>query len=369
MDFTVKLALGLYLQKSTRRSLMPNRRERLLATLRREGMQCVGGDILFTPPKREEFSQRFGTLSPDEFANCYHRVANIRYEAAHRFKAADFFPEGAIPERFETAPFGVGMLEGKEVTERLLSAYELPVIPAEEKQRIQQFCQRTHEQGLAAVGFLSQTIWERSWLIRGMNDLMVEMHTEPELAELLFDRITDHAIEAVRLYAECGYDIIALGDDIGMQSSTMMSVQMWQRFLKPRLAKIIAEIKGIDEEVLVFHHSCGYISPFIEGLIECGIDILNPIQPECMDIKAIKADYGSRLSFWGGIGTQTTLPFGTAAEVKERVRELYELFKDEGGIVICPTHTIEPEVPWENLEAYRDEILRLDGLLERSDKT
>lgn len=364
---------------------MPDRRERLLATLRREGMQCVTGDILFTPPKLDEFTQRYGTLSSDEFANCYHRVANISYEAAHQFKAADFFPAGAIPDRFEIDPFGIGMsygseaayhmchfhapLEGKEVTEKLLKAYKLPVIPAEERQRIQQFCHKTHEQGLAAVGFLSQTIWERSWLIRGMNDLMVEMHTEPELAELLFDRITDHAIEAVRLYAECGYDIIALGDDIGMQNSTMMSVEMWQRFLKPRLERVITEIKQIDEDILVFYHSCGYITPFIEGLIECGIDILNPIQPECMDIAEIKNTYGDRLSFWGGIGTQTTLPFGTPKEVRARVRELYELFKAEGGIVICPTHTIEPEVPWDNLEAYRDEILRLDGLLERSDKS
>jgi len=87
-------------------------------------------------------------------------------------------------------------------------------------------------------------------------------------------------------------------------------------------------------------------------LIEAGIDVLNPVQSECMDIERVLHEFGGRVSFNGTIGTQTTMPFGTPAEVKATVRRNLALAGTHGGLFCCPTHMLEPEVPWENIEAY-----------------
>lgn len=100
------------------------------------------------------------------------------------------------------------------------------------------------------------------------------------------------------------------------------------------------------------YHTCGYVEPLIENLIEAGVDILNPVQPECMAFDAIHARYGSRLSFNRTLGTQTTMPFGTPAEVRSAVFRNLERAGAGGGLFCCPSHVLEPEVPWENVEAY-----------------
>lgn len=103
--------------------------------------------------------------------------------------------------------------------------------------------------------------------------------------------------------------------------------------------------------MIALYHSDGVIYDIIPELIEIGVDVLNPVQPECVDPTALKAQYGDRLSFWGTIGTQTTMPFGMPEEVRENVRHMIETVGKGGGLLIAPTHLLEPEVPWENIEA------------------
>jgi len=102
----------------------------------------------------------------------------------------------------------------------------------------------------------------------------------------------------------------------------------------------------------VMYHSCGHVTPFIPLFIEAGIDVLNPVQPESMDFAAIHAQYGDKLSFHGVIGTQSVMPFGTPDKVKEKVWESLRIAGPRGGLFAAPTHLLEPEVPWENVEAY-----------------
>jgi uroporphyrinogen decarboxylase len=104
--------------------------------------------------------------------------------------------------------------------------------------------------------------------------------------------------------------------------------------------------------VLVFYHSDGNILPIIPELIEIGVDILNPIQPECMDPAELKRMYGDKLSFWGTIGTQTTMPFGTPDDVRNEVCERIATVGKGGGLFLSPSHILEPEVPWANIEAF-----------------
>ena len=209
-----------------------------------------------------------------------------------------------------------------------------------------------HTQGYAAVFGMSCTIWETSWYIRGMPELMMDMATEDEKAVWLLDKVTGTACYRARIAAQAGVDIIHLGDDVGMQNRIMMSKSMYREWLKPRLAKVIATAKAIKPDVLIYYHSCGFVTPFIDDFIDIGIEILNPVQPECMDFAGIHAQYGDTLSFNGTLGTQSTMPFGSAGDVTKVVLGNLEIAGPKGGLVVAPTHMVEPEVPWENIEAY-----------------
>jgi uroporphyrinogen decarboxylase len=131
-------------------------------------------------------------------------------------------------------------------------------------------------------------------------------------------------------------------------------MELYRKWLKPALSRIIKAARAIKPDIIVFYHSCGYIEPFIPDLIEAGIDVLNPVQPECMDFSEIHSKYGDVLSFHGTIGTQTTMPFSTRDEVRETVHKHLRIAGKKGGLFIAPTHLLEPEVPWENILAFAD---------------
>lgn len=105
-------------------------------------------------------------------------------------------------------------------------------------------------------------------------------------------------------------------------------------------------------DLLVEYHTDGFVEPFIPELIEIGIDVLNPVQPECMDPVEIKRKYGNQMAFSGTIGTQTTLPFDTPDNIREVVKERIQTVGTGGGLVLAPSHMVEPDVPWKNIIAF-----------------
>lgn len=212
------------------------------------------------------------------------------------------------------------------------------------------------ERDLIVIAPMSCTIFETAWYMRGMDNLMIDMVMNHELADYHMDRIMNTRCEFARRYAEAGVDVLALGDDVSTQLDMMMSPEMWRGFLKHRLGKVIRAAKDIKPDILIFYHGDGNLQKIIPDLIEVGVDILNPIQPECMDPAEIKRLYGDRLSFWGTLGTQTTLPFGTAEDVRNECIKMIETVGKGGGLLLSPSHLLEPEVPWENIQAYIDTV-------------
>ncbi len=355
-----------------------NERANLIKTLNREGWEKIPCDITFTPPKEKEFYQKVGTNQsiPDYFG-LSHRTTGGSHTKTYEGDGTHLFAGQDIPEKFDVDQWGVGMSYGSEAAFHMchfhspltgddisvddIQRYPFPVHTKGLEQSLKKAVTKHHNKGLAVLGSMEQTIWEQAWLIRGMDNLMIDMLTESDRATVLLDKITEYSCKTASMMAHTKHDIIALGDDVGMQSTLMMSPEIWRKWLKPRLAKVINSIRNINPDTLIFYHSCGFIEPLIPELIEIGVNILNPVQPESMDFAKIHQEYGKDLSFWGGVGTQTTFPFGTPEDVRQRVQELAELGKDRGGIVIAPTHVLEPEVPWENIEAMRDELLHING--------
>ena len=203
-----------------------------------------------------------------------------------------------------------------------------------------------------AVGQMQCTVWETSWYLRGMNELMMDMLTDPDMAATLLDRITHNAVLRAEAYVRAGADVLFLGDDVGMQRTIMMSEQLYCDWLKPRLKQVIDAARAINPDIIVFYHSCGFVLPLIHHLIEAGVDVLNPVQPECMDFAEVHKRFGGRIAFNGIIGTQTTMPFGTPSDVRDAVFRCLDIAGPSGGVLPEPTHLLEPEVPVDNVLAY-----------------
>ena len=214
---------------------------------------------------------------------------------------------------------------------------------------------------LAAIGRMEMTVFEVAWALRGMEQLFVDFAENPELAEHLLDRITAIRCRMARHFAEAGCDVLALGDDVGTQHGLLMSRDMWRRWLKPRLAKVIRSARDVRGDIAVRYHSDGDIGEVIDELIEVGVTVLNPLQPECVDPAAIKKRYGDRLAFWGCIGTQTTMPFGSPEDVRSAVKSNIDTIGCDGGLVIAPSHVLEPEVPLENVFAFAEAVEEFGG--------
>lgn len=209
-----------------------------------------------------------------------------------------------------------------------------------------------HARGNAVSAGQECTIWETAWYLRGMDRMVADFAEDPDFASDLLERVTVRSERRARAVARAGVDILCLGDDIGTQSRLMMSPATYRRWLKPRLRRVVDAAKAVNPEIVIQYHSCGHVTGLIQDLIEAGVEVLNPVQPESMDFAELHRRFGKDLSFNGTIGTQTVMPFGTPQAVRDEVRKVLAIAGPQGGLVPCPTHLLEPEVPWENIEAY-----------------
>ncbi len=204
----------------------------------------------------------------------------------------------------------------------------------------------------SALAMGGETIFEVSWPLYGIEEFLIMLLTEVELCNAVFDRWVDCRLWQLETYAKHGrYDILWLGDDIANQHSMLLPPDLWRATLKPRMKTIIEAAKHFQPDGLVFYHTDGKATEVIEDLIEIGVDVLNPVQPECVDPAQYKKAYGDRLAFWGTIGIQHTLPFGSPEDVRDEVKTRIETVGSGGGLLVGPSHVIEPEVPWENVLA------------------
>ncbi|MEA3335745.1 MAG: uroporphyrinogen decarboxylase family protein [Chloroflexota bacterium] len=201
------------------------------------------------------------------------------------------------------------------------------------------------------VGVTVTTIFETAWALRGLQQTLMDMVLEPDLTQQLFDIPFHYHLKAAKRLVELGVDMIWTGDDVGSQDRMLISPAMWRKFLKPRMATFIAELKSINPHLKVAYHSDGDILPVIPELIEIGVDVLNPIQPASMDPAEIKRRFGDHLCFWGTIDEQHTLPFGSPDQVVAEVLERLRTIGKGGGLILAPTHNVQLDTPLANFWA------------------
>jgi len=201
------------------------------------------------------------------------------------------------------------------------------------------------------VGLAVTTIFETAWALRGLEQMLFDMATDPDLANHILDIPYHYHLTAAKKLTELGVDMIWTGDDVGSQHGMLISPQMWRSYFKPRMANFFAELKAINPNVKIAYHSDGDISPIISELIEIGLDVLNPVQPASMEPAKLKREFGDQLSFWGTIDEQHTLPFGSSTDVEAEVLERLGTIGRDGGLIISPTHHVQLDTPMKNFWA------------------
>ena len=210
-----------------------------------------------------------------------------------------------------------------------------------------------HAQGRIAVGWVGH-MYETAWQIRGYEQFLLDTVERPAWAECLLERLFRQNIVRARAYARAGADWIRTGDDVANQQTLMFAPPVWRKLIFSRWQKVYQAIKAISPSTMIWYHSDGNVLDVVPEMVDAGLDILNPLQPECLDVDAIHRRFGHRLSLDGCIGTQSTMPWGSPADVRARVKECIEKYGRDGGLFIAPTHVLEPEVPLENVDALVD---------------
>lgn len=353
-----------------------NHRERVQTALNHEVPDRCPMQVSFTP----EFAQRLRAdmelggdklHNPHGGGNTYELeralgedmlLTSVGWANSYYKEKSDYTDEWGIGwglQEYET-PFGMGwyteMVHHPLADDSAIASYQPPDPNRPELYEEAEWMIRTFKDEYWIVGVTVTTIFETAWALRGLEQTLMDLVLDPDLADALLEIPYQYHLTAAKKLVEMGVDMVWTGDDVGGQHAMIISPQHWRRFLKPRMANFIAEVKAINPDVKVAYHSDGNIWPIIPELIEIGLDVLNPIQPASMDPAEMKQKYGDKLCFWGTIDEQHTLPDGSPEDVRAEVIQRLKTIGKGGGLILGPTHHVQLDTPLENFWAMIDTI-------------
>jgi uroporphyrinogen decarboxylase len=211
----------------------------------------------------------------------------------------------------------------------------------------------------AVVSGISGVVYETCWYLRGLERWFMDLMEQPELCEVLLDRMANFWLDWFRLFLdEVGdlVDVIMVGDDLAGQNGPLFRPEIYRTIVKPRQKRLVQYIRS-RTNAKIWYHTCGSCIPYIPDLLDNGIDVLNPMQVSAkdMDPAMLKSRFGQQMAFWGGgIDAQHILPLASPETVREHVRRNLEAWKPHGGYVFNNVHNIQAGVPPENIVALYD---------------
>ena len=218
-----------------------------------------------------------------------------------------------------------------------------------------------HARGWAVAGgppHLGGELFETAYRLRGFNTFLEDLRLRPALARYLLDQITSLVIHNTLILARAGVDILLLDDDVAMPTGMIIGPAMWAATFKPRLADAIRLAREVNPGLLVFYHSDGDFTAIVPHLVEIGVNVINPVQPDCMDALAIKRAFGDRLALWGTVGTAALWDHGTPDAIRAEVRLRAETL-GPAGLLLCPAYDID-FAPRENVVAFAEGVRATD---------
>jgi len=324
-------------------------KERVYRTLEHEETDIVPYNIPIHPLAHEKLVKIYG----EGYSKC----------VINHFANLSFTFEAAIPAELEDKiwvdEFGCTWRQGSifslvkpALTEPSLEGYKFPDFSNPERyKRIPEEIERHKDKFFAAgAGLL---FFERAWAMRRLEQILIDFYRYPDFVKELLDNLMELNLQMVEGVVQYDVDAVRFGDDYGTQKGLIMKPETWRKFLKPRLKQIYGRAERAGKFVMI--HSCGDNSSIMGDLIEIGVDIFHPIQPEAMNIYELKEKYGSQITFNGGITTQR-LPFMTPKDIREEVKRVRASMSKGGGFVLEPSKPIRWDVLPETAMALIDEI-------------
>lgn len=273
-------------------------------------------------------------------------------EYLDRFGILYKMPENGLYYDFYDSP-----LEKYKTVDEMEANYTWPepVIPAEVA-GLREKAKKLHEENqYALVGdVVNSGIWERSQNLRGFQQLLLDLMINKDIVHYILRHMVDHQKARMGQYLDAVgeyLDVVCAFDDLATGANTAMSKATFQEMVKPYMKEYWGFIKERAPHAKLMYHSCGAIEPFIDDLIEIGMDILNPVQCNAagMDSKLLKEKYGDRLIFWGAVDAATSMANGGEAEVKAEVEKRISDLGKGGGYILCENHNVQVDVPFENV--------------------
>ena len=213
----------------------------------------------------------------------------------------------------------------------------------------------------AIIGLFGGNLIEIGQMLFRNDQFLLLLAAEPLRTHRFLDRLMELHLESLEKYLSAVgpyIDIVLFGDDLGMQTGPQMSPRMYHQFIQPRQKIMWSRTKKLTDAKIMLH-SCGGIYPLLPGLIEAGLDIIQPVQTTCQDMAAekLKSEFGADICLWGGgCNTRDVLSFGTPEEVAEDVRRRVSILGPGGGFVFQQIHNVMADVPPENIVAMLDAV-------------
>lgn len=198
---------------------------------------------------------------------------------------------------------------------------------------------------------------ERLWNLRGLEQILMDYLLEPGFVHAALDVLMELHMAALEKILPLPIDGVTFGDDFGTQRGMMISRSVFCEFFKPRLAKMYAKVRLAGK--IAGHHSCGDNTEIMGDFIDIGLQVFHPLQPEAMNIRRIKKEFGKDLTFRGGIGTQGAIVFGSPDQARAEVRQAVKILSANGGYFLETTKPLPPETPVENAWAVIEEMARV----------
>jgi len=326
-----------------------NERERVICAIKHEKTDIIPYNIQFTVEERKIMADFYGDAGFEAKIGNHIDFIDIRP------------PKTEIKPGFVRDEFGVvlnktidkdfGLVEEYLVDAQSVDSFKFP---DPDDPSFFEGLRAYNPCGKFFVAKFSHVFFERAWMLYGMENLMADMLLRPDTVHRLLDRILEHflaLLENIRTFdfVDCVY----FGDDWGQQRGLIMGPGMWREFIKPRLKILFGRAKEMEKYVYI--HTCGDIVSILPEIIEVGVDIYDPFQPEAFDVFELKKQFGKEITFLGGVSLQKVLPFGSVMDVRNEVNLKLKELGQGGGYICAPSHTVTKDVPPENL----DEMIRV----------
>jgi uroporphyrinogen decarboxylase len=354
-----------------------NSKERVLTALRRKVMpDRVPLQFDLCRPLLTEFSQKYGIpvqYSPAYYEDLTYRTSGNELRIAMGSDCVVVgggLPAGYSHPKTEDGciinEFGMKMRQGilyMDVIEcpfaDISSADEVTRFPfpdptAEGRFEVAKATIKKFRNDYFIIGDIELTMFEMAWHMVGMEKFMADLAMQEAYIEVLLDKCMEFSVGIGKQLVALGVDGIWTGDDFGAQNGMMISPRMWRNIFKPRFAEVFSELKSVNPNVLIMYHCDGAIAPILDDLVEIGLEVFNPVQPNVPghDPTDLKSRYGDQLSFWGAIDQQYLLPRGTADEIYRDVAEKIRVLGAGGGYMCAPAHIVQADTPLDNLEIF-----------------